>query len=101
MALRVSRRRCGSIASAWHRGDKSGTVTMVATIQVPLGAPAGTMMIGGETAGTNEVQLPESIHCDDLRDASHESKAPFSLELCLTTGRIFLQCSNAAFVLLK
>lgn len=59
------------------------------------------MMIGSERTVTNEVEMHESIHCDDLRDASHESKAPLSLELCLTTGRIFLQCSNAAFVLLK
>ena len=98
-ALRVNRRPCGSIGSAWHTGDNSGTSTRVATILTPGGKD--TVVIADDTVGTECRSTAESVHYDDLRDASHASNAPFSLPLCLTTGRFFLQWSNAAWVLLK
>ena len=99
MAPRVSRPRCGSIESAWHRGDNSVTLTGTKVIQEPV--EVGTVGITGGTVGTKWNRSADSFHSDDLRDASHASNAPFNLLLCLITGRFFLQCSNAAWVLLK
>ena len=98
-ARHVNRQPCGSTGSAWLRGDNSGTSTRVATILTPGGKD--TVVIADDTVGTECRSTAESVHYDDLRDASHASNAPFSLPLCLTTGRFFLQWSNAAWVLLK
>lgn len=99
MGPHVNRRRCGSIESAWHRGDNSVTLTGMTGIQEPV--EVGTVGITGGTVGTKWNITADGIHSDDLRDASHASNAPFNLLLCLITGRFFLQCSNAAWVLVK